>query len=258
MSRVRTAALLSTPLLAVLSVPFLATVLAGPASAGVSSVSGSAYGESVTITAPAAITSGPAPSVTLPSTGGGPLTASLVSIAVPAGPSPALTAGLLEVSTQGALGSNGSATSSASVATVAIPSALTATAVSSTCTSDTSGSTGSASIVSGTIGGQPVVASPPANTVIQIPSVGEVRLNEQIPGGDGTTASSITVNAVHVVFNNAQTLTGDIILAQSHCDVAGPATAVPVGAIGGLGLTAILGAGFVTWTLIHRRRSALA
>jgi hypothetical protein len=100
-----------------------------------------------------------------------------------------------------------------------------------------------------------VAVSPPPNTVIPI-GLGEIRLNEQIVSGDAS-SSAITVNAVHVVFNTAA-LMGDIIIAQSHCDVADDGTGVPVGAIGGLALSALLGAGFLAWTLIHRHRAAQA
>src|SRR5260370_19488617 len=60
--------------------------LAAPASADVTDVSGSgAFGESVNVTVlgTGSVTSGPTPSVTLPSGGGGPVTDSLASVNLP-------------------------------------------------------------------------------------------------------------------------------------------------------------------------------
>jgi hypothetical protein len=39
---------------------------------------------------------------------------------------------------------------------------------------------------------------PPANTRIDLPGVGYVVLNEQLPGGDGIRATGLTVNIIHV------------------------------------------------------------
>src|SRR6266536_4863209 len=90
--------------------------LAAPASADVTDVSGSgAFGESVNVTVLGAgsVTSGPTPSVTLPSGGGGPVTDSLANVNLPG----VLTTGLLNVSTSGTnLGSHvGTSSSSAQV-----------------------------------------------------------------------------------------------------------------------------------------------
>ena len=99
--------------------------MAAPAAADVTDVSGSgAFGESVNVTVlnSGTVTSGPTPSVTLPSSGGGPVTDSLASLNLPG----VLTAGVLNVSTEGTnLGSHsGTATSSASVADATVGAAL--------------------------------------------------------------------------------------------------------------------------------------
>src|SRR5439155_15043473 len=85
-------------------------VLAAPAWADVNFTSGGAFGESVDVTVLGVrATSGPKPTVTLPPTGGGPLTDSLVTVDVP----DLLHTGVLEVRTEGALGASGFARSSA-------------------------------------------------------------------------------------------------------------------------------------------------
>lgn len=182
----------------------------------VTSVSGSAFGEQVAVTVLGIpVTSGPLPTVTLPSTGGGPFTNSALSASVPG----LLSAGILQVSTQGATGLNGFARSSAEVATVSIPTVLSADVVRSRCRSDASGSTGSTSVVNLAVGNlPPITANPAPNTTIPLAGVGTVILNEQtISNTPGSTA--ITVNAVHVILDLGPLGQGDIILAQSHCDV---------------------------------------
>jgi hypothetical protein len=196
------------------------TWMASPAAGAqtVSSVSGGAFGLRVRATLdppgsppPSTISAGPVPSVTLPSNGGGPFTASLASANVP----PVISTGLLEVRTQGATGPSGFAESSATVATVNVLSGgVTADAVQSQCRADTTGATGSTTIVNGQALGIPIAANPGPNTVIVVGGVGSITLNEQIKGP----GNSITVNAVHIRLNAlAGTLTGDVIIAQSRC-----------------------------------------
>jgi hypothetical protein len=161
-----------------------------------------------------AVTFGPTPSVTLPSTGGGPFTASLASIALP---------GLLEtkagsVSTQGAFGPSGFVTSSAQVATLsAAGGAVKASLVGTSCRIDSAGNTtGTTNFASLTVLGIPASASPPPNTTVPLPGVGTLTLNEQTstvgPGG----LRSITVNAIHLHLAGALA-NGDIIVSQSRC-----------------------------------------
>jgi hypothetical protein len=217
--------------LVLIAVFCVAIALATPASAEVTDVSGSgAYGESVNVSVlTGSVTSGPAPSVTLPSGGGGPVTDSLVNVNLPG----VLTTGLLNVSTQGTnLGSHsGTSTSSAQVAGATLLSALapalggspllTANVISSQCTSNGDGSSGSSTLVGLTVAGSPVNANPPPNTTIDVLGAITVTLNEQIvTGSPGET--SITVNAVHVRLNLDGVATGDVILSQSRCRAAGP------------------------------------
>ena len=196
-----------------------AAFLSGANSAGagtVGLVGGGAYGTSVNVqpVVGPAVTYGPAPSVTLPPAGGGPFTASLVSLVLP---------GLVEtkaqsVSTQGALGPSGFATSSAQAATLsAAGGAVKASLVGTSCRIDSAGNTtGTSSFAALTVLGHSVSASPPPNTTVPLPGVGTLTLNEQTtttgPGG----LRSITVNAVHL--HLAGTLgNGDIIVSQSRC-----------------------------------------
>jgi len=59
------------------------------------------------------------------------------------------------------------------------------------------------------------------NTQIDLPGVGYVVLNEQIPSGDGVTSSGLTVNMIHVVLLNALTgaQTGEIIVGSASSSV---------------------------------------
>jgi hypothetical protein len=191
-------------------------VESGAAAGTVGLVGGGAFGTSVNVqpVVGPTVTYGPAPSVTLPPTGGGPFMASLASLVFP---------GLVEtkvqsVSTQGALGPSGFVTSSAQVATLsAAGGAVKANLVGTSCRIDSAGNTtGATSFVGLTVLGTSVSASPPPNTPVPLPGIGMLTLNEQSstvgPGG----LRSITVNAVHL--HLAGTLgNGDIIVSQSRC-----------------------------------------
>jgi hypothetical protein len=206
--------------------------LAAPASADVTDVSGSgAFGESVNVNVlgSGTVTSGPMPSVDLPSGGGGPVTDSLASVNLPG----VLTAGVLNVSTEGTnLGSHsGTSTSSASVADATVGAALSgqlggsplleADVISSQCTSNGDGSSGSSNLVALEVAGNGAPVSPPPNTTIDVLPGLSVTLNEQIVN-DSPGEASITVNAVHVRLNLPGVATGDVILSQSRCRAAGP------------------------------------
>ena len=190
--------------------------LGGPARADVTTVGGGAFGEQIV----GPVSSGPLPTVTLPASGGGPFTASLLSVNVPN----LLRTGLLEVRTTGALGPAGFSESSASVADVRVGSDNTfrANLVTSECRSDSFGSTGSTQLVNARVLGTPVTSTPGPNTVaLDIPGVARVVLNEQtVSNSPGNT--SITVNAVHVTLLPGTPLQQDIILAQSRCSASGP------------------------------------
>ena len=222
---VRPLATLVTGALALIAV--LAFGLAGTSSAAVTSTSGGAFGEKVNVALlplGLPVSSGPLPTVTLPSNGGSD-SRSLLSVAVPN----LLSTGLLQVSTSGTTGETGAVTSSASVANVnALNGVLRATAVSSTCRSDSSGSTASSSLLN-------AVLDPPGDTapfalpvnpepnmvVLDIPGQITVTLNEQSET-EQEFSSSTKVSAVHIHLPGGIIGTGDIYIAQSRCGVAGP------------------------------------
>jgi hypothetical protein len=184
--------------------------------AGITAVSGNAYGLRVAVNTLLGLTvsAGPTPSVTLPSGGGGPFKASLLSLSLPG----VLCAGVMDVSTRGSLGATGGSNSRASTADVLLNGLLSATAVTSRCRSSMTGSTGSASVVNLAIAGHPVInGTLTPNTTIPLPLIGKVILGERKVTNTATT-SSINENAVHVVFSGLLG-TGDIIISHSHCDV---------------------------------------
>lgn len=224
--------------------------MAAPASADVTDVSGSgAFGESVNVTVlgTGSVTSGPLPSVNLPSGGGGPITDSLANVNLPG----VLTTGVLNVSTQGSnLGSHqGTSTSSAQVNGTTLLAALapalggnpllTADVISSECTSNGDGSSGSSNLVGLEIAGNGGAVTPPPNTTIDVLGAISITLNEQIVN-NSPGETSITVNAVHVRLNLDGLASGDVILSQSRCRAAGPDVlgGPPGGAPGGPGTAA--------------------
>jgi hypothetical protein len=191
------------------------------------------------------IDAGPLPSVTLPSTGGGPLTASLANTDV---------LGLVTiksgiVSTEGSADA-GSAKSSVTVANVDVLGLVKATVASSNCNATTTTATGSAKVVDLTVAGIALaVADLGPNTKISLP-IGTVTINEQITSAPTATSAaarrraarqgrartrartrhraarraaatpqSITVNAVHVHLDLLGLASGDVVLGQSRCSV---------------------------------------
>jgi len=59
------------------------------------------------------------------------------------------------------------------------------------------------------------------NTQVDLPGVGYAILNEQIPTGDGVTSWGMTVNMIHVVFQNLFGLTtGEMIIGSASSSVA--------------------------------------
>jgi hypothetical protein len=209
----------------------LATVIAmaAPASADVTDVSGSgAFGVRVTATVVGGPTVdvGPIPSVNLPADGGD-VSDDLASVDA----DDVLQLGLLEVSSQGAnLGTHqGFASSQASVAEVTaidFPTlddpVLEASLITAQCTSNGDGSIGQASLVTAALAGESIDVSPPPNTTIPLPGIGQVVLNEQIVTNTPGVETSITVNAVHITVNVAGLVTADIIISQARCRAAGP------------------------------------
>ena len=231
----------------------LALAMAAPAAAAPNdTVNGSAFGASVTVGGEEVIA--PVPLVTL-GPDGAPKTATLV--AVPA--NPLLRANALNASTSGDPAS-GTSTATGSAANVQVvpaaagPSLVSASAVSATCQATPEGATGSATIVDGRINGtQALDVTPGANTVIQVPGVAKVTLNEQIQNPDG----SLTVNALRVQLIGGDA--ADIIVGSATCgpnSEAPPISAIPTAGlpIAG-GLVALFVLGGAVWL---RRRSASA
>lgn len=218
------------------------------ASGEVSTVAGGAFGIDVHVQTivGARVDAGPTPAVELPPGGGGPITDHLASAQVPG----LLSAGVLDVSTQGTAGPNGSVTSSASVATVSLAGgAVTVDLVKSECRATSTGTTGSTTLTNLRVAGTPLPQlDPPPNTVIDVPGVGSLTLNEQTGGSGGT---PFTVNAIHLRLNSAVLGTGDLIVAQSRCKASGPDVVIPVGAVGGIGLAVVLGA-LLFWRLTRK------
>jgi hypothetical protein len=65
------------------------------------------------------------------------------------------------------------------------------------------------------VNGMPQGNTPAPNTIIAIPGVATVTLNEQTFGGNGTSSSSLTVNLIHVVLAGGL---GEAIVSSAHSD----------------------------------------
>jgi hypothetical protein len=196
---------------------FLLGVMTGTAPAWANSVSGEAFGVSVDL---GVVAVPKTPHVVLPPDGGM-VRDQVLQINVPG----TVGSSTLTVITSGAIGeSSASAQSSATVEAVDILNGLvtarlvvamsSSTANGSTATSNAAGSTLVGLTVNGVSLGD---VTPPPNTRIDLPGVGTVILNEQIPGGDGVHTTALTVNMIHVVL--AGVVGGDIIVASAHSDV---------------------------------------
>ena len=191
---------------------------------GVNSVSGEAFGVSASVGPVAGV--GPivvpkTPDVVLPPDGGM-VENEVLSLSVPG----TVASDTLQVMTTGAIGaSTASAQSSATVEQLNVRSGLvTAKLVVAMASSTGNGTTATSTAAGSTLVGLTVNGvtlgdiTPAANTTIDIPGVGSVTLNEQIFAGDGAETTALTVNMIHVVLSGA--VTGDIIVASAHSDVA--------------------------------------
>jgi hypothetical protein len=161
--------------------------------------------------------------------------------------------------TDTATSTTASSTISDAGATLGALAALTATSITSSCAfnTNTGAATGTSGINNGsvTVGGLPaqgLPANPAPNTVIGIPGIATITLNEQTTATDGT----LTVTAIDIsLAGGAQTLT----LGVSVCNAAdlAPVPVLPgkalTASIGGLGL---LGLGVVGYQI--RRRHGVA
>ena len=142
-----------------------------------------------------------------------------------------LSSSFLNSTATGAIGTaESSAQSVATVANVTILNGLitageviatvTSTRGASGVTSSTNGSTFENLVVAGTpvtSGDQPVAP----NTRLELPAVGYVVLNEQVPLGDGVTSGGMTVNMIHVYL---QSISGGIVDPLTGQLVGGTAT----------------------------------
>ncbi|HET7488727.1 MAG TPA: choice-of-anchor P family protein [Acidimicrobiales bacterium] len=209
----------------------------GSASVGIqvrdNTLSGSAFGLQTRTTSLLSIGGlvnfGPAPSVQLPPTGGGPFTASLVTATAGS-----VTAKGLAVSTQGYRSApNAYSQSTADVAQVRMGMSgalLALDTVHGECRTTGAGSTGLATIGRLAIAGNDVQvnAAPGPNSSITVPGVATIYLNEQVKTSKAPTptsfgATAITLNAVRIVPLPGSPLgSGEIIVGQVHCDMEGP------------------------------------
>ncbi len=114
----------------------------------------------------------------------------------------------------------------------------TATSISSACNASGDGSTGTTTIQGGLLNGQPFGNGTPApNTVVDVPGIGTVTLNEQVHS-DIAGSASMTVNAVHARYSSgpggllpagqsAEAIIGQVVCGAIGPDVNVPTTTVP-------------------------------
>jgi len=125
-----------------------------------------------------------------------------------------LTTDALAGTTSGAIGDAAAAQSVATVFNVSLLNGLiTASSLTATVSSTSDGARATSNALGSTFGdlmvnGVPVTSGDGAiapNTRMDLPGVGYVVLNEQLPAGDGVRSSGLTLNLIHVYL---QTLTG--------------------------------------------------
>lgn len=109
----------------------------------------------------------------------------------------------------------------------------TATSITSACTAGGDGSTGSTVIEGGVLNGVPFAnGTPTPNTVVEVPGLGTVTLNEQVRS-DVAGSASITVNAVHARYASGpggilpSGQSAEAIIGQVVCRAVGPDVNVP-------------------------------
>jgi len=224
------------PILAAATAVFAVLMMAAPALADLTTISGYAYGESVDVTTAGLVhvTSGPLPTV-------GPFNQttnfnasnSAASVCVPAITCTTLSTGILNVHTEGTVGAAGSVTSTASVATVsALAGLVTGTLVASECRINSAGAaSGFSTLTNVQVNGITVASNPGPNTQLVLLdagslAVGTVTLNEQLY--DSAT-NTLQVNAIHIHLASGSLGTGDIIISHVECDAlpSGPAPVIP-------------------------------
>jgi hypothetical protein len=230
-------------LVSVLALSAALFTFAGPSSAQVTEVTGSAFGArgSVSLFRGAPIEFAPIPTVTLPAAGGN-VSDSVPQIVFQAGPAQPLSTDEATVSSEGTIGAGGSVTSTATLANVVVG-GTTVTTLSATCTADESGATGSTTVTGGRVptgdvdrnteGDETytdVPANPAANFSLNglVPSVGtdyyRVVFNEQV-----VTGNTLTVRAAHFylgenpapIEQGGPVATGEIIVGEVTCGATG-------------------------------------
>lgn len=167
-----------------------------------------------------------------------------------------LTTGQLVVSIAGP--QSGEVAAAADVADVAVPAVFTADTVQDQCTSDGSGTSGSATLGNASVDGVAVPADPAPDTLITVPGVADVTLNAQqaqsAPGSvSGTVPGTIEETAVLISFPPGSPAGSGIIdIGEIDCNALISSTGLPVGAVGGVLLTGVLGVLFALRGLRHR------
>ena len=172
-----------------------------------------------------AVAGPPVASVTLPDSGGV-VEDSLVTRQLPPAPAPpAIGSGLFEVRSAGQVGPEGHVESRAqrvSLEITRVP--LRLGDISATCRADRFGASGSTEVVRLE---SPLItfgSTPAPNTVVDLPGVGRMILNEQIVT-DAASRHEIVVNGMRLVGSGG--FEGEMILAQARCRVDITATAPP-------------------------------
>ena len=218
----------------------LAVVPASPAHADVDSVQSQATGVHVTGFLGSV---GPVPAVaaavdeTSPPGPFGPLTDTSPGVSLPSFPS-LFSTGPLAVATSGANvdGDNhaGFVEARAIAQNVNAGAGIaTASLIGASCFAGADGSMGSTVIRDGLLNGQPFGNNPAPNTVVDVPGIGTVTLNEQVQA-DVAGRSMITVTAVHARYAGGafggivpMGQEADAVIARVHCQASGPDVLTP-------------------------------
>jgi Bacterial Ig domain len=196
------------------------------AQAAVESMTGGAAGLEVSLDVVGTpIDYGPAPVVTLPAQGGGPIDDSETSIVVPVGSPPGteiFTIAEAEVSTEGTgVGTNaGVVTSTSTLSGVTINSFLTADQIVTTCLSDRSGSTATVTLTNALLEGTPLPEAPEPNLVVNGVN-GSVTLNSQSVTETPGVGTQIIVVGVLGEPAPGSGVTGSAELGSAQCGVSG-------------------------------------
>jgi hypothetical protein len=141
--------------------------------------------------------------------------------------------------------------SEVSLADVTVPGIFTADSVTAYCTAQASGESGYATFENAKVGGVPVPDDPAPNTQITVPGLAVVTLDYQGPYVTPDGQGSLVVRAIDVTgldgFGD-----GWVDLGTAICDGTYGQAYLPVGTLGGLLLTGVLGAIFTVRQLRRR------